>query len=195
MTVTVSQSGAFGAVTGSRTVTVPTTGSVTLTIGTSDDSVDELDGSVTVTVNTGGGGYTVSNTQGTGTVNVADDDDPSPVSSVTVSVEDAAGSEGSWAVDFTVRLSEASSEEVRVRFTTWNWRGLTGRAHMWLDYQTRDYTVVFTPGQTEQTVTVWLIDDYRSEPDEYFTVELTNPRGATIEDGKGAATGTITDDD
>ncbi len=195
VTVTVSQSGAFGAVTGSRTVTVPTTGSVTLTIGTSDDSVDELDGSVTVTVNTGGGGYTVSNTQGTGTVNVADNDDPPPVSSVTVSVEDAAGSEGSWAVDFTVRLSEASSEEVRVRFTTWNWRGLTGRAHMWLDYQTRDYTVVFTPGQTEQTVTVWLIDDYRSEPDEYFTVELTNPRGATIEDGKGAATGTITDDD
>ena len=192
VTVTVSQSGAFGAVTGSRTVTIPTGGSVSFTVATTDDTTDEPDGSVTVTVNTGSG-YTASNTQGAGTVNVADNDDPPPVSSVTVSVEDAAGSEGSWAVDFTVRLSEASSEEVRVRFTTWNWRGLTGRAHMWLDYQTRDYTVVFTPGQTEQTVTVWLIDDYRSEPDEYFTVELTNPRGATI--GQGTATGTITDDD
>ena len=192
VTVTITQSGAFGAVTGSRTVTIPTGGSVSFTVATTDDTTDEPDGSVTVTVNTGSG-YTASNTQGAGTVNVADNDDPPPVSSVTVSVEDAAGSEGSWAVDFTVRLSEASSEEVRVRFTTWNWRGLTGRAHMWLDYQTRDYTVVFTPGQTEQTVTVWLIDDYRSEPDEYFTVELTNPRGATI--GQGTATGTITDDD
>ncbi len=194
VTVTVSQSGAFGAATGSRTVTVPSGGSVSFTVATTDDSADELDGSVTVTVNTGSG-YTVSNTQGTGTVAVADNDDPPPSSSVTVSVADASGYEASWAVDFTVTLSEASTEEVRVRFMTWNWSGRTGRAKIGLDYYTTERTVVFAPGQTEQTVSVWIIDDNRSEPDEYFTVELTNPQGATIEQDHSTATGTITDDD
>ena len=194
VTVTVAQSGDFGAATGSRTVTVPTGGSVSFTVATSDDSTDETDGSVTATVGAGSG-YTVSATQGAGTVGVADDDDPPPSSSVTVSVGDATGSEAGGVVEFTVSLSEASGEQVRVWFSTWNWRGLSGRAKMWLDYWTVQQTVVFAPGQTEWTVSVWLVDDSRPEPDEYFTVTLTNPRGATIEEGKGAATGTITDDD
>ena len=191
--VTITQNGDYGAATGPRTVTIPSGGSVSFTVATTDDSADETDGSVTVTVN-GGSGYTVSS-RSTGTVAVADNDDPPPSSSVTVSVADASGSEASWAVDFTVTLSEASNQEVRVRFMTWNWSGRTGRAKIWLDYYTTERTVVFAPGQTEQTVSVWIIDDSRSEPDEYFTVELTKPQGATIEDGKGTATGTITDDD
>ena len=194
VTVTVTQTGDHGAATGTRTVTVPTTGSVSFTVATTDDSADESDGSVTVTVDDSSG-YTVSNTQGAGTVNVSDNDDPPPTSAVSVSVADATGSEADWAVVFTVTLSEASTEEVRVRFTTWNWSGLTGRAKIWLDYQSTERTIVFAPGQTEQTVTVYLIDDHRPEPDEYFTVELTNPQGATIQQGRGTATGTITDDD
>ena len=51
VSVTVAQSGDFGAATGSRTVTVPSGGSVSFTVATSDDSTDELDGSVTATVN------------------------------------------------------------------------------------------------------------------------------------------------
>ena len=190
--VTITQDGDYGAVTGSRTVTVPTSGSVSFTVATTDDATDEPDGSVTVTVDAGSG-YTVSTSQGADTVSVADNDVPPPASSVTVSVGDATGSEAGGVVEFTVSLSEASSEQVRVWFSTSNWRGLTGRAHMWLDYWTAQQTVVFAPGQTKRTVSVWLVDDSRSEPDEYFTVTLTNPRGATIEDG--AATGTITDDD
>ena len=75
--VTVSQSGDFGVSTGSRTVTVPTGGSYTLTVSTTDDGVDEADGSATVVVDSGAG-YTVSQTAGTATVAVADDDDESP---------------------------------------------------------------------------------------------------------------------
>ena len=194
VTVTVAQSGDFGAATGTRTVTVPTGGSVSFAVTTSDDSTDEPDGSVTATVDAASG-YTVSATQGAGTVGVADNDDPPPTSAVTVSVGDATGSEAGGVVKFTVTLSEASGEQVRVWFSTSNWRGLTGRAHMWLDYWTAQETVAFAPGQTERTVSVWLVDDSRSEPDEHFTVTLTNPRGATIEEGKGTATGTITDDD
>ena len=192
VTVTVAQSGDFGTATGTRTVTVPTSGSVSFAVATSDDSADEPDGSVTATVSNGSG-YTVSAAQGAGTVGVADNDDPPPASTVTVSVGDASGSEAGGVVEFTVSLSEASGEQVRVWFSTSNWRGLSGRAKMWLDYWTAQQTVAFAPGQTERTVSVWLVDDSRPEPDEHFTVTLTNPRGAAI--GQGAATGTITDDD
>ncbi len=74
--VTVSQSGDYAApgATGSRTVTVPTGGTATFTVATVDDGADEADGSVTATL-AGGTGYTVSSSQGTATVAVADDDD------------------------------------------------------------------------------------------------------------------------
>ena len=78
VTVTAAQSGDFGVTTGSRTVVVPTTGSAQLSISTTGDNVDEPDGSVSVTVSTGSG-YTVSGTQGTAVVQVADDDATSVV--------------------------------------------------------------------------------------------------------------------
>ncbi len=72
--VTVAQSGDFGVATGSRQVTVPTSGTATLTLSTTGDDVDEPDGSVTVTVD-GGSGYSVSSVAGSASVAVADDDD------------------------------------------------------------------------------------------------------------------------
>ncbi|MDE0117337.1 MAG: hypothetical protein OXT07_12030 [bacterium] len=78
VSVTVSTSGDYGAVAGQRTVTVPTTGSATLTVSTTDDDADESGGSVTAAVDAGTD-YTVSATQGAATVAVADDDDAAPV--------------------------------------------------------------------------------------------------------------------
>ena len=75
--VSVAQSGDYGVTTGSKTVTIPTGGSATLSVATAGDSVDEDDGSVTVSVS-GGTGYTVGSTSAA-TVSVSDDDDP-PVS-------------------------------------------------------------------------------------------------------------------
>ena len=77
--VMVSQSGSFGASTGADTVTIPTTGSATYTVSTTNDSTDEPDGSVTATLSTGTG-YTVSGTNNAATVAVSDDDDPPPAS-------------------------------------------------------------------------------------------------------------------
>ena len=68
----VSQTGDFGA-TGAATVSV-NSATTSYTIATSDDQVDEADGSVTATVQTGNG-YTVGTTS-TATVTVADDDYP-----------------------------------------------------------------------------------------------------------------------
>ena len=76
VTVTVATSGDYGITAGTRTVTIPTSGSATLTLATAGDGVDEADGSVSVTVDAGTG-YTVGDAS-SGTVAIADDDDPAP---------------------------------------------------------------------------------------------------------------------
>ena len=76
VTVTVATAGEFGVTAGSRPVTIPVTGSATLTLATANDGADEPDGSVSVTV-AAGDGYTVGG-PAAGTVAIADDD-PAPV--------------------------------------------------------------------------------------------------------------------
>ncbi|WP_419924752.1 S8 family serine peptidase [Candidatus Poriferisocius sp.] len=74
--VTVTAAGDYGATAGARTVDVPAGGSATLTIATTGDSTDEVDGSVTATLDAPGAdaGYEVSSAQGEATVAVSDDD-------------------------------------------------------------------------------------------------------------------------
>ena len=191
VSVTVSQSGDYGATTGRRTVTVPTSGSVTLTVGTTDDSADETDGSVTATVNAGSG-YTVSSSQGAATVGVADNDDAAPEVEITVTVEAASAVEGD-VLEFRVRLSEASTEEIRIRWNTAPaYHLLDDRAHM-TDYQYTEGELVFAPGVTELTAEVWLEYDDDEEPDEYFVVEAYLP--GTLYPPDAVGTMTIIDDD
>ena len=76
VSVTVAADGDWGITAGSRAVTIPATGSATLTLATAGDDADEPDGSVTVTV-AAGSGYTVGSS-GSGTVAVLDDDDAAP---------------------------------------------------------------------------------------------------------------------
>ncbi|MCY3926444.1 MAG: S8 family serine peptidase, partial [bacterium] len=90
VSLTVAQTGDFGVATGSRTVAVPTSGSVQLAVATADDSADEADGSVTVTLDSGKG-YTVSGTEGAATVAVADDDLPALASTSDPCVHDLTG--------------------------------------------------------------------------------------------------------
>ena len=70
--VTVVAAGEYGVAAGAHTVTIPTTGSATLTLATAMDHAKEADGSVTATVNAGGG-YVVG-ASGSATVAVKDDD-------------------------------------------------------------------------------------------------------------------------
>jgi len=67
--------GDFGVTRGTQTATIPVTGTIVLGLGTTDDSVDESNGSITVTLNTGNG-YTPSTTSRTATIAVNDNDDP-----------------------------------------------------------------------------------------------------------------------
>ena len=186
--VTVTQSGDYGATTGQRTVTVPTSGSVTFTVATTDDSTDEADGSVTATVDAGTG-YTVSSSQSAATVTVADNDDAPKIS---VTVEDASATEGG-VLTFTVRLSAASTEEITVRwYTAPAYDRPDDRAHR-SDYQTAEGELAFAPGVTVLTGEVWLEQDEEDEPNEYFAVEAFLPGNFLVPDAVG--TMTIVDDD
>ncbi len=123
-----------------------------------------------------------------GIATITDDDDPPPPS---LSINDttvAEGNSGTTDATFTVSLSGASSSEVSVNFAT-----ADDSATQPADYAARSGTLTFAPGQTSRTVTVQVRGDTLDEPDERFSVNLSNPQNATIADSEGTAT--ISDDD
>ena len=61
------------------------------------------------------------------------------------------------------------------------------------DFTAANGTLAFKPGETTKTITVTVVGDTVYEPDETFTVALSNPVNTTI--GTGSATGTIQNDD
>ncbi|MCY3883192.1 MAG: hypothetical protein OXG61_13870, partial [Chloroflexi bacterium] len=194
VTLSVSQTGDYGAATGTQTVTIPTSGRQSVAVATVGDNVDEADGSVTVMLSAGSG-YTVSSSQGSATVSVSDDDDPPPSSSTpTVSVEDASSDEGWSILSFQVTLSGPSDEDVRVSWQTRATRNSELRpAHVGFDYLANSGTIVIGAGKTVGYADVFVESDELNEGDEHFEVQLTSAQGAAIADG--TATMTIIDDD
>jgi uncharacterized delta-60 repeat protein len=91
-------------------------------------------------------------------------------------------------MSFTVTLSQAGSETVTVHYAT-----VDGTATAPSDYAAKAGTLNFSPGQTTKTLNVTVKGDLRREPTEVFYVNLTNPVGATVADGRGV--GSIIDND
>lgn len=119
------------------------------------------------------------------------DGPPPPPALPTLSIGDvslAEGNSGTTNAVFPVTLSAASTSPVTVAFTTANGTALAGS-----DYQTVTGTLTFAPGETARTIAVPILGDTQVEPDEAFTVALTNPSGATLV--RAQATGTIRNDD
>ena len=98
------------------------------------------------------------------------------------------GDTGSTTLDFTVTLDRAATATVTVE-----WATSDGTATAGTDYTAGNGTVTFSSGDSSKTVSVTVTGDNVDEPNETFTVTLTNPSGATL--GDDTATGTITDDD
>jgi hypothetical protein len=117
---------------------------------------------------------------GSGTVTITDDDVPA------VSVGDASTNEGGVA-SFDVSLSEPFTRDVSIQWTT-----VEGVASS-DDFVVASGTATIVSGQTSTTVDVTTVEDTAVEPDESFTVELSNPINATLDDSVGK--GTIVDDD
>jgi hypothetical protein len=98
------------------------------------------------------------------------------------------GSTGLNNAVFTVTLSPQSDQIVTVNYTT-----VAGSAEAGSDYTTVAGALTFDPGDITQTITVPIETDTDDEPDEAFTVQLSNPSNAAILDGSAA--GNIIDDD
>jgi hypothetical protein len=126
---------------------------------------------------------TVSSNRGTGVI--IDDDGP------TISINDVSlteGNSGLKAATFTLTLSGPSVEAIAVRAIT-----TPGTATAATDYNSINSVIIFQPGTVTRTLDVSIIGDTNLEPNETFSVNLTEPFGTTISDGVGA--GTILDDD
>ena len=152
---------------------------VAVTAAHDDDAI--ADDPVTLTHTVSGGDYEgVSASEVT--VTITEDDTPA------LTIADANATEGDGQITFTVRLNVASSLAVTV-----DWATADGTATQGADYAETTGTLTFDALETEQTITVPLLDDALDENDETFTVALTNAANATLDDAE--ATGTIADND
>lgn len=93
------------------------------------------------------------------------------------------GDTGTKFVIFTVTASASSNLPVSVDFTTAN-----GTATAPSDYQSATGSLTFGPLQTTRIIVVTINGDTVFEPDETFTVTLSNPVNATISRAQGTAT-------
>jgi hypothetical protein len=100
----------------------------------------------------------------------------------------AEGTGGSNSAVFTVTLSPANNQAVTVDYTTQN-DSATAPA----DFTATSGSLTFSPGQTVRTISVPIVTDGSTEPDETFLVQLSNPANAALL--IGTATGTILNDD
>lgn len=104
-----------------------------------------------------------------------------------------AGYEGhpstTWSAGFGVELSEAVEGTVTVAYTT-----VAGTATEGSDFTSASGTLTFAPGETSKSISVPVHGDWSYEPDETFTVKLSNATNATVV-GAGTATMTIKNDD
>jgi len=126
---------------------------------------------------------TVTSSRGTGFI--VDDDGP------TISINDVTvteGNSGTKAATFTLTLSGPSVETIAVRAIT-----APGTATASTDYNPINLVVTFQPGVVTRTFDVDIIGDTNLEPNETFSVNLSDAFGTTIADGTGV--GTILDDD
>ena len=181
--LTISQSGNFGATIGADTVTIPTTGSATYTVGTTNDSTDEPDGSVTATLSTGSG-YTVSGSSNVATVSVSDDDPPPATPTISI-VAGSGVTEGSDAT-FTVTASPNPTTALTVNLTV----SQSGNFGATIGADT-----VTIPTTGSATYTVSTTNDATDEPDGSVTATLSTGTGYTVSSTNNAATVAVSDDD
>ena len=98
------------------------------------------------------------------------------------------GNAGTQSMSFTVALGKATPLRVSVAYAT-----ADGTATAGSDYTATSGMLVFAPGETSKTLAVPIVGDTTGEPDETFTLTLSNPVNARL--GTAQATGAITSDD
>jgi hypothetical protein len=93
------------------------------------------------------------------------------------------GNDGVQTALVTVRLTEPHGNAVSVNYTT-----ADGTAHAGTDYLAASGQLSFARNEIAKTIAVRIPGDRAVEPDEGFTVRLSNPKGAKISRGEGYVT-------
>ncbi len=161
----------------------PGTTSQAIQVAVSGDTVLEGDESFFVQLrNPVGAGMLKSRAVGT-----IFDDDAEP----RLSIEDVEVIEGNamGVAVFTVSLTRpATAADIRVDYSV-----ASGTATVGEDLVASSGTLVFPPGVLRTNISIQVVGDTAPEPDEIFTVSLSNPENATI--AKASGLGTIRNDD
>jgi hypothetical protein len=107
----------------------------------------------------------------------------------TVRIDDVSVEEGDYytTATLTVSLDSHGTDPVTV-----DWATADGTADFY-DYSSDSGTLTFAPGEDSKQVTIYISGDGMDEPDETFTVELSNATNAVLGDASGTVT--ILDDD
>ncbi|SEP50536.1 Calx-beta domain-containing protein, partial [Rhodospirillales bacterium URHD0017] len=167
--------------------------SKTITVNVAGDTVVEPDEGFTVTLSNPAASTTIGTATASGTIR-NDETSQASLSIAALSADKVEGQSGSTAFTFTVtrggNTSIASSAGWAVTGSGANAAAASDFAGSVLP----SGTVSFTAGETSKTITVNVAGDTVVEPDEGFTVTLSNPAASTTI-GTATASGTIRNDD
>ena len=182
-----------------ETVAVRSGANKDLTLGTTNDDYDEVDGSITATIaaETAGSVKTYQiGSNNTQTIGFTDNDAP-PVASI-IANYNAPEESGANTIDVT--LSSASAKTVMVEYSFG-----TGAnpATLNSDYTASNGTLTFNPDQagnitlTTMPIPFTILQDTHSDPDETFTISLSIPANgnASVNDATKTTTVMIVDDE
>ena len=177
VSLSITQEGSFltDAVPSSATFVAEVT-TVSLTVATEDDDLDEPNGSVTTTV-VRNLNYVVETP--TASVTILDNDDHE----VSYGAASYTATEGGSAAEVEVSLSTAPEQQVVIPITTTNNDGATAA-----DYSGVPSSLTFSSGQTAKTFTVTATDDTEDDDDESVTLGF----GEDLPDGVTTGTTSTT---
>jgi hypothetical protein len=132
------------------------------------------------------GGYLAGhwNTARSAFLATSDGDDPVSIAGATITEGDL----DTKPLTFTISLAVPSNQTASVHWATADGTAVAGQ-----DYQAASGDVVFAPGETVKTVSVKIIGDFVTEPDEDFSVNLSGPVNAVL--SVATAKGIILNDD
>ena len=156
--------------------------SKTFTVATTEDTDIERDETFTVFLGKVTGTAQTVDDMAIGTIRNDDQ--------AVLGIADAGADEGDD-ITFTVTLNPAAIDEVTVGYAT---SVASGDTAVQADFTANSGTLTFAVGETSKTFTVATAEETTIEPDETFTVTLSNASGAILP-ADPTATGTIGDDD
>ncbi|MBM7841752.1 beta strand repeat-containing protein [Herpetosiphon giganteus] len=156
----------------------------TVTVVVLGDLLDEADETFTLVLSSATGGATLG-TVGTATIV---DNDPTPSVALSGLNSVIEGSGITTTLQFTVTLSTASGRASSVQVAT-----TAGTASAGSDFVGQNLTLNFAAGETQKVVSISIVGDRVKEPNETFSVGLSNPSNLTL--GTASIEVTIIDDD